>query len=64
MNNMKIRNKNLALYLDFKLNKIGDEFTVSELEELKEFSLNQLNDFGEYEEVDLEILEKSRLFNL
>ena len=57
MNNMKIRNKNLALYLDFKLNKIGDEFTVSELEELKEFSLNQLNDFGEYEEVDLEILD-------
>ena len=57
MNNMKIRNKNLALYLGFKLKKIGDEFTVEELSELKELAINQLNDFGEYEEVDIEVLD-------
>ena len=57
MNNMKIRNKDLALYLGFKLNKIGNEFTVEELSNLKELSIDQLNTFGEYEEVDIEVLD-------
>jgi len=57
MNNMKIRNENLALYLGFKLNKIGNEFTTEELGELTELNLNQLNEFGEKEEVDVEVLD-------
>jgi Leucine-rich repeat (LRR) protein len=57
MNNMKIRNENLALYLGFKLNKIGNEFTTEELGGLTELNLNQLNEFGEQEEVDVEVLD-------
>lgn len=57
MENMKIRNDNLALYLGFKLNKIGNEFTAQELSNLKELNMNQLNDFEEYEDIDLEVLD-------
>ncbi len=57
MNNMKIRNKDLALYLGFRLNKIGDEFTIEELSDLKELVIDQLNFVGEYEEVDIDVLD-------
>lgn len=53
---MKIRNKDLAIYLGFKLNKIGDEYSPLELSNLKELELNHFNSFNEYVDVDIEIL--------
>ena len=57
MNNMQIKNNDLAIYLGFKLNKIGNEFTTSELSTLKELNMNQLDGFGEYQDIDLEVLD-------
>lgn len=53
---MQIKNKDLALYLGFKLNKIGNEFSSDELEQLKELVINQYNSFNEFCEVDLDVL--------
>lgn len=60
---MKIVNKDLALYLGFKLNKIGNEFSEEELSKLKELSFNQLNSFGEYVEVDIDVLKYTKNLN-
>lgn len=57
MNNMQIKNKDLAIYLGFKLNKIGNVFSEEELKELKELNLNQLDGFGDYQEIDIEVLD-------
>lgn len=54
---MKIKNKDLAIYLGFKLNKIGDTYTPLELNELKDLELNHFNSFGEYVDIDLDILD-------
>lgn len=54
---MQIKNKDLALFLDLKLNKIGNEFSSDELEKLKELVLNQYNIFNEFSEVDIEVLD-------
>ena len=57
MENMQIKNKDLAIFLFFKLNKIGNEFSKNELATLKELTLNQLDIQGMVKDVDIEILD-------
>ncbi len=57
MSTIKITNSNLALFLDYELNKIGNEFSDFELKKIKKLHIDLLNEFNEIENVDYKIFD-------
>lgn len=53
---IKIENKELANYVMFKLDKIENEFTESELNEIDEIVLSPININDEYVSIDINII--------